>query len=675
MKFRDFSLGCVLIILVLLVISLVISLSTGYQTSANPNQGSGLEDSLPKDRSEDNRKNFGQSKNIDGATPFLPGSNFTVKEYLSGMLQETYNCTIQDLNSTHWAVECNYSRIEDWDEREVKYTWPFSATVSRTSVNHSYPAEDYYTWNGNSSNYFDYWQNTTGFYVGYVYNNQGVGMTVNASESITMAGLGTFNAWKITGQEEEIDFTYWYDQSNGMFLAMTFVYISTFWYNLTSYAFNQAPVGHIIAPLDTTADDEVTIRWNITDKPSYSISQDIYVYQDSSLVLTVATNIIGNGTHQFVTSFLSLPEGSGYYIVILVSDYFITTTLNSSNQPFTIEHALPPFVIVTSPINFRTYRSPITLTYDTNETIIAFYVNGINQSSIPISGQTFNLADGQHNFTVIARDGIGNKQKITIIFSVDNTPPEISIQGLANETYRINTLFVQINTNEISNITYALDNGTDTTIAAVTEVLITLADLEDGSHYLSVFVSDQVNNTQGTMIYFTIYTSSFDIYWLLSAETPRTLLVKDSSGTEWFRLTTASKIEQNFTLTVLPNDALTPAPDQVVCITKFQCASPNDIIFMTFAYPADDEHGYQWLFWANATTNWANITTTLNSVDETYEATYEGYIGIFALQMTSKPVSTSFVPAPSPSFELWVFTLAITLLYSIKRLIKNRRRS
>ncbi|MFX1533556.1 MAG: hypothetical protein ACFFDI_04910, partial [Promethearchaeota archaeon] len=337
---------------------------------------------------------------------------------------------------------------------------------------------------------------------------------------------------------------------------------------------------------------------------------------------------------------------------------------------------LPLFVLVTSPINFRTYRSPVKLTYDTNETIIAFYVNGINQSSIPISGQTFNLAEGQHNFTIVARDGIGNKQKITIIFSVDNTPPEISIKGLANETYRIDTLLVQINTNEISNITYALDNGTATTIEAATEVLITLEDLEDGSHHLSVFVSDQVNNTQAIMIYFTIYTSSFGIYWLLSAETPRTLLVKDLSGIEWFRLTLASKIDQNFTLTVLPNDALTPAPDQVVYIVKFQCANPNEIIFMTFAYPADDEHGYQWLFWENATTSWTNITTILNSVDETYEATYEGYIGIFALQMTSKSVSTSFImPAPSPSFELWVFIPAIPLLYSINGLIKNRRRS
>lgn len=666
-----------MIILFFLVLSLVLSLSTGYQTSADLNQGSDLEDSLLKDRSENSQKNLGQSRNIEAVTPFLPGSNFTVKEYLSGMLQGTYNCSIQDINSTHWIVKCNYSRTLTFPEgNPVSYTWPFFATVSRTSVNHSYPAEDYYTWNGNSSNYFDYWQNTTGFYVGYVYDNQGVGMTVNASEPITMAGLGTFNAWKVTGQEEGIDFTFWYDQSKGMFLAMTFVYISTFWYNLTSYAFNEAPIGHIIAPLDTTVDDDVTIRWNITDSPSYSIGQDIYVYQDSSLVLTVAKNIIGNGTHQFLTSFLSLPEGSGYYIVILVSDYFITATLNSSNQPFTIEHVLPPFVLVTSPINFRTYRSPVTLTYDTNETIIAFYINGINQSSIPISGQTFNLGEAQHNFTIVARDGIGNKQKITIIFSVDNTPPEISIQGLANKTYRVDTLLVQINTNEISNITYNLDNGANTTLTAVTEVLITLADLEDGSHHVTVFVSDHVNNAQATMIYFTIYTSSFDIYWLLSAETPRSLLVKDASDNEWFRLTLASKIDQNFTLRVLPNDALTTALDQVVYIIKFQCDSPNDIIFMTFAYPADNEHGYQWLFWENATRSWANITTTLNSVDETYEATYEGYIGIFALQMTSKPVFTSFVmPAPSPSFELWVFILALTLLYSIKRLIKNRRRS
>jgi hypothetical protein len=114
------------------------------------------------------------------------------------------------------------------------------------------------------------------------------------------------------------------------------------------------------------------------------------------------------------------------------------------------------------------------------------------------------VPDGNHSIVITARGGGGyaegdtayyfDMESIAIInFTVDTSPPEISLLSLKNETYTTNSIPLDFTVNEhTSSMFYSLDNYANTTIDGNT----TLTGLMDGSHNLTVFANDTAGNAR-----------------------------------------------------------------------------------------------------------------------------------------------------------------------------------
>ena len=123
------------------------------------------------------------------------------------------------------------------------------------------------------------------------------------------------------------------------------------------------------------------------------------------------------------------------------------------------------------------------------------------------------VPDGNHSIVITARGGGGyaegdtayyfDMESIAIInFTVDTSPPGVSLLSLKNETYTTNCIPLDFTVNEYtSSVFYSLDNCANTTIDGNT----TLAGLMDGSHNLTVYVNDNAGNSRASeTVYFSV---------------------------------------------------------------------------------------------------------------------------------------------------------------------------
>jgi hypothetical protein len=122
------------------------------------------------------------------------------------------------------------------------------------------------------------------------------------------------------------------------------------------------------------------------------------------------------------------------------------------------------------------------------------------------------LSEGSHRLTVNllvspSSNHIKPSYVDTVYFSIDLTPPNISILSPLNETYAAANVTAAnipldfVVSENVSQVTYSLDGQNDTLIAGNT----TLTELSIGSHNVTLYARDVAGNT-GTSetIYFTI---------------------------------------------------------------------------------------------------------------------------------------------------------------------------
>jgi hypothetical protein len=119
------------------------------------------------------------------------------------------------------------------------------------------------------------------------------------------------------------------------------------------------------------------------------------------------------------------------------------------------------------------------------------------------SGVLDGVPQGSHNFTIYAEGGgwyppQGIKQSgffidgnSTVFFTVDNTPPIITLLSAENKTYYTSDIPLSILTNEpVTQTSYSLDGQTNMTATGNT----TLAGLSGGEHNLTVYSWDSAGN-------------------------------------------------------------------------------------------------------------------------------------------------------------------------------------
>jgi hypothetical protein len=134
---------------------------------------------------------------------------------------------------------------------------------------------------------------------------------------------------------------------------------------------------------------------------------------------------------------------------------------------------------------------------------MAYSLDG--QSNVAITGNTTltELPESSHSIIVYASDSFGNiGTSSTVLFTIDMSPPNVSILLPENKTYDTTDIPLTFALNEPASwMAYSLDGKTSVTIAGN----VTLAALSEGSHSIVVYAKDAAGNA-GTseIIYFNV---------------------------------------------------------------------------------------------------------------------------------------------------------------------------
>jgi parallel beta-helix repeat protein len=165
----------------------------------------------------------------------------------------------------------------------------------------------------------------------------------------------------------------------------------------------------------------------------------------------------------------------------------------------------PPAIVIVSPENKSYPLSNVSLTFTVNETIFRMAYSLDWQSNVVITENTTltELPEGSHSIIVYASDSFGNTgASNTTLFTIDISPPSISILSPENKTYDKTDVPLTFALNEPASwMAYSLDGQTNVTIAGN----VTLAVLPEGSHNIVVYANDTAGNAGASkIVYFNI---------------------------------------------------------------------------------------------------------------------------------------------------------------------------
>ena len=274
-------------------------------------------------------------------------------------------------------------------------------------------------------------------------------------------------------------------------------------HNLTIIASNTlglVSVKQIIFTIDTVAPIITITSPIVKSYGSNTITLSYTVSGQSSLDIfidgTKNTSALASGAN--LPSFLD-----GLHNVTLVGTD-LSGNYASKTILFTVD-TTPPNLSITSPENTTYSDGFIVLTYsisDLSSYTTLVYMDGVVNTSLRNSGSQYSLADGSHYITIVVTDFVGNSVNKIILFTVDTTPPNLSITSPENTTYSNGSIVVAYSISDMSSYTTLIymDGVTNTSLRNNGSQY----SLADGSHNITIVVTDFVGNSVSKTVLFTV---------------------------------------------------------------------------------------------------------------------------------------------------------------------------
>ncbi|MBU0907020.1 MAG: hypothetical protein KKE05_02570, partial [Nanoarchaeota archaeon] len=220
---------------------------------------------------------------------------------------------------------------------------------------------------------------------------------------------------------------------------------------------------------------------------------------------------------------------------------------------------MPPVVKIVLPVNGTIFARAILLPLnfsvsDAEDNLDRCWYNldnGVNTSLPSCANITFSASEGSHVLNVFANDSYGLEGKNSSWFRVDTTPPSVIVESPLNASYKINNILINLSLSDVSGIGVCWYNLDYSSINwSLPGCLPTSIILDDGSHFLRVYVSDSVGNVNTSLVSFyvdatpprwsvmqqavvTPYSSSasyFNITWIDSGTIQSVLFESNFSG-------------------------------------------------------------------------------------------------------------------------------------------------
>lgn len=270
-----------------------------------------------------------------------------------------------------------------------------------------------------------------------------------------------------------------------------------------------APAAPLISvPTDGASTSDPTPTIGGSAEPNAIVS----VYRDGTLMGTV--NADSNGDWAFTPS-SSLPDAT-YALTARAADAAGNTSAASDANDVTIDTQAPSAPVVATPAD-DTYTTDTTPTFSgTAEagSTVAIIIDANAPVSVTADGSgnwTYTpstpLGEGAHSVLATASDAANNTSaaSATHNFTIDTTPPSLTIDSpTSNGTIGDNTPSIAFTANDAGSL--AAECSVDGGAFVACTSPFTTAQLADGSHTVSVRVSDAAGNSTQLSVSFTVDT-------------------------------------------------------------------------------------------------------------------------------------------------------------------------
>ncbi|MHC1601868.1 MAG: PGF-pre-PGF domain-containing protein, partial [Methermicoccaceae archaeon] len=180
---------------------------------------------------------------------------------------------------------------------------------------------------------------------------------------------------------------------------------------------------------------------------------------------------------------------------------------------FTVDTTAPT-VSITAPTEGSTSdTSTVALTATATGAAQMWYSVDGGANSTPVAGATLSanmagLSNGDHNVTVYANDAVGNVGSATVNFKVDTTAPTVTITSPTEGAKTTKSVSLRATISKPANVWYSVDGGANSTPESVTTTFRkTVAISSAGSHNITVYARDSVNQTGQAVVNFTVSVS------------------------------------------------------------------------------------------------------------------------------------------------------------------------
>ena len=254
----------------------------------------------------------------------------------------------------------------------------------------------------------------------------------------------------------------------------------------------------------TSTDFKTTLYWPEDNTTNYDLN--LFV-NNGSYNYSVLTN--ANDT---VEQVFLMNATTGFWDVYVIA---VTATNQTyylvSNMNITDDVTAPALVLVKPENTTYTTQTNIPLNFTTDETnhTIWYRLDSGNEINI-IGNTTFNVSsDGFHYITLYVNDSYNNINQSTRYFSVDSTPPIITIispNSIAVSNYSTKMIWFNISLSETGNVSlYSIDASGNLSMTRLNNTYFyNQSNVTEGGHNVTFYVNDTNGLTNSSSVNFTI---------------------------------------------------------------------------------------------------------------------------------------------------------------------------
>jgi hypothetical protein len=255
------------------------------------------------------------------------------------------------------------------------------------------------------------------------------------------------------------------------------------------------PVINIASPINNSIYNSNSIPLNFTVFDNHSTINSTWYSLDGDQNKTsgnTSLNISGDGSHN---------------VTVYANDSLGFT--NSLTVYFTVDTTLPTITIA-SPQNKTYSNTPIDLNVSADEATDTWLYNINNTENVTFTpNKTDNFSEGQNNVTVWVNDTAGNWNYSIVYFTVDITPPSVTIISPTNTSINDSTPLLNVTFDEQINTAWISVDGAEgqNYTSGVTNLTFDLGQLLEGLHNVTVYANDSVGNLNSSTVSFTVDTT------------------------------------------------------------------------------------------------------------------------------------------------------------------------